>query len=165
MLFHDLCLHCGVASTRHLFCEVCADNFELIQGEGRCTSCYKPSDKSLCYACYSGHLVAHNVATAFEPLTSAAALLKPVYAKLRASLLVYQFMRLDWPLPEVVFPESRATAREVARLLKVPLRTFGPFYRKRVLVIADQIDDTWRHHPINRRLPLELRVLAFIDHR
>lgn len=165
MLFQDLCLHCEIARSKHLFCEVCSESFELIKEEGRCTWCFKPSIKTMCRGCFRGDVIAHRVATTFEPFSSANALLKPAYAKLRASLLIYQFMRLDWPMPDMVFPESRATAREVSRMLNVPLRTFGPFYQKQILVITDQIDHTWRYHPLHRRIPKEVRILALIDNR
>ncbi|MCH9615027.1 MAG: hypothetical protein SP1CHLAM54_01050 [Chlamydiia bacterium] len=122
------------------------------------------AEKELCSLCFSGHIIAQEVAIAYNDV-SAKALVKPLYTKLRAALLVYQFCRLKMPMPDVIFPESHLLSKEVSKLLNVPIRRFGPFRSRHILIVTDTVDDTWRYHPLHRRTPASVRVLAFLDER
>lgn len=143
---------------------MCAESLVLETREGKCDMCMRPSDKELCSLCYNGHLVAQDVIVAYSDV-AARAFLEPFYARLRAALLVYQFCQQSIPMPDVIFPESYQLSREVSKFLKVPIRRFGPFRYRHILIVTDTIDDTWRYHPVHRRIPASARVLAFLDER
>lgn len=122
LIFPPLCMHCkeDTGDQRKYFCASCASLFALIEFEGRCKRCFLPLGE--CSFCREGGYPFTLLAAAMEYQGPIATLVqnfkynnKPYLAKDAAALLVLQYVKLDWPLPDVIIPMPQSLARSFSR--------------------------------------------------
>lgn len=114
--FPPLCLHCQeIGKDGRLFCNGCAGYFELIDSSTRCPYCFMENEKKApCIECVQGKRWQVRMASAldyFGPVASFVKNLKngklPYLAKTGAAFMVAQYVRLNWPMPDLIVPVPR----------------------------------------------------------
>jgi predicted amidophosphoribosyltransferase len=110
LIYPPLCLHCGdsLAKEERQFCTPCLQNLALIEPSERCPLCFCERP---CMRCRNHPLGLERLAAACEREGPAATLLNllkrgdsPYLAKGAAALMAAQFLRLEWPLPDLLVP-------------------------------------------------------------
>lgn len=116
LLYPPLCLHCQEVKRNetHLLCDSCVELLELIDPSERCPQCFSAdycSNKRLCSVCLQRPPLLNGIAAAFDYVGPAASLVRklkysnqPHLAKGCAAYLAAQFLRLNWPLPDIIVP-------------------------------------------------------------
>jgi competence protein ComFC len=116
LLFPPICIHCShvLKDATHIVCEECLLSFELIDPGERCPFCFSSdycAEQRVCNECQKIAPVLHRIASAFDYLGPAATMLKQLkygnqkyLARGCAGYLAAQFLRLDWPMPDVIIP-------------------------------------------------------------
>lgn len=116
LVYPPLCLHCSTAicGKKALFCSSCQSLLEIIRHEERCPYCFSPDyvmSRHLCPHCIKRPPVLFRIASVFDYVGPAATLVKkmkysdqPYLAKGGGAFLVAQFLKLEWPIPDVVIP-------------------------------------------------------------
>lgn len=154
LLFPPLCLHCRktIAEESAYLCSACINALQLIDPTERCPRCfsfeYQPEQKQ-CPSCQLNTPSLHYMAAAFDYIGPAASIVRklkygnqPYLADGAGAYLVTQFLRLGWPMPDLIIPvpisfthwlergynQSELIAKNVANLLEKPLIT--PLERK-----------------------------------
>lgn len=148
LFYPPLCLHCGesVEENLHHLCKSCLHLLELIDPLERCPICFSPQEariKAICKSCQQTPHPLRQCASVFEYLGPAASLVKkmkysnqPYLAKGLAGYLAAQFLRLEWPLPDIIVPvpisfthwvdrgynQSLLLAHELSLILEVPMK-------------------------------------------
>lgn len=117
LIFPSLCLHCEmkIEQKNHLFCKGCSGFFELIDPSSRCPFCFAENGKGrLCSVCREENRWHVKMAAALDYLGSVQSLVKklkyghmPYLAKTAAAFMTAQFIRLKWPLPDLIVPIPR----------------------------------------------------------
>ncbi len=142
-IYPSLCLCCGrsLFVLGPLFCSVCLENLPLSEERKRCARCFFELGKGGCQRCRSRRRVIGEQMAALEAVGPARSLLREVQKGERkavaaaASLMVYQWLKRERPLPDGVVPlplpwikrlgaegdPHRSLAAAVAKLLDVPL--------------------------------------------
>jgi len=146
LLYPPLCLHCKEAlykNQNHL-CRECFSLLDLIDPEERCPYCfsqdYLPA-KRICSNCRRAGPLFDRMGAAFNYEGPAASLVRcmkyadqPYFAKGMAAFMVRQFVRLGWPLPDLIIPmpialmhwlsrgynQSALLAEEISHMLERP---------------------------------------------
>lgn len=113
LLYPPLCLQCGesIQEEERLFCKVCLTYLTLIEPEGRCPFCFGESCKE-CKEPWG------RVAAACDEIGPAATLLyqlkqsdSPYLAKGAGALMATQFLKMEWPFPDLIVPVPLAPTR------------------------------------------------------
>lgn len=146
LIFPQLCLHCHQLLRQHqsIFCTDCFNQLEFIDPQTRCLICFSTHNmtkKSVCLECKKSNRLLTAQAAAFEYTGPASTLIRkmkygnlPYLAKGAAAFLTAQFIKLDWPLPDVIIPtpiswthqiergfnQSDLIAQELSKFLKCP---------------------------------------------
>lgn len=128
LLFPPLCIHCQLSldDGSPVFCHTCLQQLELINPDQRCPYCFSfdfdPSIESCCRDCRNKNHSLHRMASAFDYEGPAATLIKQMkyhgqtyLAEGAGAFLVAQFVRLNWPLPDLIIPMPMATLRRIER--------------------------------------------------
>lgn len=115
LFYPPICLQCGAAIEKHpaILCDICLSLLELIDPEERCPACFSShysKETGKCGDCQKNSHI-YQSAAAFEYTGPAATLVKrlkysnqPYLAKGLAAYLIAQFVRLNWPKPDLVIP-------------------------------------------------------------
>lgn len=117
-----------------LFCQTCLDLLDLIDPSTRCPYCFTSEidneNQSCCLECRKKPQIMRRIAAAFDYEGPAATLIKqlkyggkPYLAEGAGAFLIAQFMRLEWPFPDIIVPMPMA-----------PLRKFDRGYNQSVLL-------------------------------
>lgn len=128
----------------HLFCACCSEQLDLIEAGERCDYCFAEigrGGKGVCLKCRKQASPFKRVASAFDYLGPAATLIKrlkygnqPYLSSGAAAFMVAQFVRLNWPIPDLLVPvpmpylkrmwrgynQSLLLAEEMGKLLARP---------------------------------------------
>lgn len=127
LIYPPLCLHCDSSLTKEfrIFCHNCTAELVLINAEERCPLCFSPdyvTGYSHCSGCYRKRSFLNRVACAFDYQGPASTLIKRLkygqqthLAQGAGAFLATQFLRLSWPLPDVVIPVPISLPRRLDR--------------------------------------------------
>jgi ComF family protein len=174
--FPPLCLHCEelLELGHKIFCATCSQQLEFVDLLGRCTNCFAPSSskRGLCSACLAIDLSFDGLAAALPYIGPAASLVKklkyegqPYLAEAAGALLVVQWNKTNWPIPDLIVPapitflhrifrgynQSYLLAKVVGKLLDRPV--------KELLV---RKESGWRQAGQSRRQRRELKKEGFL---
>lgn len=145
LVYPSVCLHCKELMDPDfpLLCLCCMQFLELVDPQQRCMYCFSSdiSSNSCCQACFKKK-PSLRIASAFDYIGPAETLIKQMkYANLSylakgiGAFLAAQFMKLNWPTPDVVVPvpialtkwidrgfnQSELIAQEFAKILNLPV--------------------------------------------
>ncbi|QZA58426.1 hypothetical protein [Candidatus Rhabdochlamydia porcellionis] len=156
--YPSICIYCHELcnSKRHIFCKECFDLIDILEKEERCSCCFSASYESYCLSCM--HQANIKQAYVSEQKVPLYALLEKVLKGQHyrvpsiAALMAYQYLRLDFSLPDYIVPNlcthkklSILLAKEMSKILQVPHRRF--FLKKlqnsHVLLISFQQDQSY----------------------
>jgi hypothetical protein len=193
-IFPTYCLHCDQEEIdpSKLFCPSCCQLLELQEIKGRCVCCFRPSFNEYCDECRAEGSTFLKFAAAMEHWGPAKVFSAhppqkgPVVRESMAALMIVQFYRLGWPIPDYILPlPSRnslhdSLAEILAKHLQVPVsralkRSFlgacqwrkrCDFSNKRLLVVAANGSyqtakmDLW---VLQESAPCQIYFLSFSD--
>lgn len=191
LLFPPHCLHChsAVKNANFILCEDCISKMELIDPLERCPSCFSIEycqERKKCSDCQPGESGFKKMAAAFDYLGPPATIIRklkygnqPYLAKSAAAYLVAQFVKLDWPMPDLIIPvpisfmhliergynQSLLIAEGVSRLLNKPInsplqRLSGDYsqaglnFKQRASLKATTLRLRKNHHIYDKRILL-----------
>lgn len=127
----------------HLLCRHCLELMELIDPVDRCPFCFSVTPSRMCAGCSRTPSVLQGVAAAFDYIGPAACLVRKLkYGDLSylsqgcAGYLAAQFLRLEWPMPDLITPvpiafthwiergynQSQLLARDLGVILNCPVQ-------------------------------------------
>lgn len=153
--YPSICLSCHKLcdGKKRIFCTECFCLINILEQEERCLTCFSPSNEPYCLFCmHQSNSKQAYVSEAEGPIY---ALVKKVlnqqYYRIPAvaALMAYQYIRLDFPLPDYIIPAysthkklSVLLAKEVGKILQVPYRRFflKKLQNKHVLLTGFQMD-------------------------
>ena len=127
LVYPPLCLHCKGSLRNHspTFCDTCLSLLELIEPEERCPLCFSSDfcpKRRLCSMCSRKQIFLTSLAAAFEYVGPAATLIRklkysnqPYLSKGAGAYLAAQFLRLNWPMPDVIIPVPIAFTHKLER--------------------------------------------------
>lgn len=114
LIYPPLCLHCKATlySDSHLLCGDCLGLLELIEPSERCPYCFSYCyEQKVCSDCRKRHPIFNGLAASFDYVGPAETLVRrlkysdqPYLAKGCGAYLSAQFLRLEWPIPDVIVP-------------------------------------------------------------
>ncbi|MDR2539699.1 MAG: hypothetical protein LBC45_03750 [Chlamydiales bacterium] len=158
LCYPSICIYCHnlCDAKRHIFCKECFDLMDLLEKEERCSCCFFISYEPYCLSCvHQTHIKQAYVSEQGGPLFALLEkVLKGQYYRVPAiaALMAYQYLRLDFSLPDYIVPNlcihkklSIFLAKEISKILQVPHRRF--FLKKlrnsHVLLIGFQQDKSY----------------------
>ncbi len=126
LIFPPLCLHCNCVRKEgeKLFCVTCSHSMEMIDPTKRCKYCFSNDLNAgmICKNCKGYAVVFQRVGSVFDYSGPAATLIKklkygskPYLAEGAAAFMTAQFMKLGWPLPDLVTSTPMAWLKELNR--------------------------------------------------
>lgn len=128
LIYPPICLHCheSLEKGQPIFCSACLQMLELIDPQQRCPYCFSsefnPLSEWCCVVCQKQPPLTERMASAFDydgPAVSLITHLKyggQVYlAEGAGAFLAAQFMRLEWPFPDVIVPMPISSLRRIER--------------------------------------------------
>lgn len=127
LIFPPLCLYCDEvpANPDWIFCQTCTALLQLIEPAERCHVCFVEMghDKQrICSGCLKQPSLLTAAAAAMDYVGPAACLVKrlkygqqPYLARAAAAFLVAQYVKLEWPMPDLVVPVPMPFLKEMAR--------------------------------------------------
>ncbi|KAG6558598.1 hypothetical protein RHABOEDO_001501 [Candidatus Rhabdochlamydia oedothoracis] len=156
--YPSICIYCHKLcnSKRHIFCEECFDLINILEKEERCSCCFSASYEPYCLSCtHQTNIKQAYVSEQRGPLYALLEkILKGQHYRIPAvaALMAYQYIRLDFSLPDYIIPNlckhkrlSILLAKEISKILQVPHRRF--FLKKvrnsHVLLIGFQQDQSY----------------------
>jgi competence protein ComFC len=116
LIYPPICLHCkqSLNQDNHLLCEACLAILELADPSERCLFCFSPeslSEQQICSECLIKPPILNGMAAAFDYVGPSACLVRKLkysdqafLAKGCGGYLAAQFLRLEWPIPDVIIP-------------------------------------------------------------
>jgi len=126
-IFPPFCLHCSFAldGKTQLLCPACLEQMELIDPAQRCRYCFGQelvSKFRVCNSCLHHRPIWHRAASVFEHRGAARCIIhamkndnKPYLARGLGAFMALQFLRLEWPLPDMIIPVPTTLARWIQR--------------------------------------------------
>jgi len=126
-IYPSHCLHCSLRIPHSLgvFCELCSHQLELLSLVDRCPICFgEDFDKSqeICYTCFLHPPVLKRCAAVFDYTGPAASLIKqmkygnqPYLARGIGAYLAVQWLKLNWPLPDLIVPVPLTLTHRLSR--------------------------------------------------
>ena len=126
-IYPSHCLHCSLRIRHSLgvFCELCSHQLELLSLVDRCPICFgEDFDKSqeICYTCFLHPPVLKRCAAVFDYTGPAASLIKqmkygnqPYLARGIGAYLAVQWLKLNWPLPDLIVPVPLTLTHRLSR--------------------------------------------------
>lgn len=126
-IYPSSCLHChiSVGHGEGYFCKSCIAQFDLINPEERCPYCfssdYDPQQR-VCYPCFIEKPVFNRCAAAFDYQGPSASLIlkmkyanQPYLAKGAGAYMALQFLKINWPLPDLIVPVPLTLVHQISR--------------------------------------------------
>lgn len=117
IIYPEICIACNENNCTHSLCATCRAHLSIINLKERCPHCFSPRENHLCKK--SDYLA--GVASVFEKENPASSLLKKLkYQKaftLATSLgnfMALQFLKLNWPLPDLIIPTPQPLSKKIA---------------------------------------------------
>jgi competence protein ComFC len=193
LLFPALCLHCNefLLDPDHPLCGHCLSLMTPLEPCERCPQCFSSAIStgySVCTQCMQTPPIFDGVAAVFDYAGPAATLIKrlkysnkPYLAEGCGAYLAAQFLKLDWPLPDMIIPmpiafthlvvrgynQSYLLAETFARLLQRPIvealiRKSGD-YSQAGLARSQRIKLGHTNFILKNRDSLEGKTLLLID--
>lgn len=112
LLYPMLCMHCQkeLLIRGPLFCSTCLEQLSLVEGKGRCRTCFHELHKGRCEKCIHRKVVVHHQLAACERMGPAHTLLAEIdkghkkAVAAAASLMAYQWLEAKFLLPEILIP-------------------------------------------------------------
>lgn len=144
LIFPPVCLNCQQMSieNRRALCPTCSEQMTLLDTDGRCLKCFVESSSKICQNCRKSPSTFKRIAACFAQEDPANALLREFssrktfsMAKDIAALMMLQFCKLDWPMPDFLIPlpisflqlvqcgyqKNLLLAREMAKFIEKPV--------------------------------------------
>lgn len=126
LIFPPLCLHCDCVrkNGEKLFCVPCSQSMEMLDPASRCRYCFSNDTGKgmVCKNCRGYSPLFQKVASVFDYSGPPATLIKklkygskPYLAEGAAAFMTAQFMKLGWPLPDLVTSTPMAWLKELNR--------------------------------------------------
>lgn len=125
LLYPPLCLHCRELTRGEPLCTCCVEQLELVDPMERCRLCFDAGinpQQRICRSCLSLEPLFDEFSAAFEYAGPVSTLLSAFkqsgkfwLAEGLAGYMAAQFLRLDWPLPDLIVPVPLAWDRSLAR--------------------------------------------------
>lgn len=127
VIFPPLCLHCKetLSLPEYPLCKSCVGLLELINPEERCPLCFSGNfcaNTHLCSECKKRPPLLNGIAAAFDYVGPASTLVRkikyadqPYLTKGCAAFLSAQFLRLNWPMPDLIAPVPIAFTHLITR--------------------------------------------------
>lgn len=148
LAYPPICLNCkeGMHDDAHPLCRDCLDLLELIEPAERCPYCFSADfiiEKKVCQDCAKRAPLLNGMAAAFDYVGPAACLIRRLkysdqsyLANGLAAYMTAQFLRLEWPMPDLLIPvpialthwidrgynQSELLAQGMSELLKCPVK-------------------------------------------
>ena len=122
-IYPPICIHCGevVRGKDSLLCNLCGSFLELLDPKDQCPFCFAHSHTKS-KRCLIKDSVIYRAAAALEYGGPASSLVKQLkydrqnyISKGLAAFLVSQYLRLNWPKPDVVIPVPQAFLQSMIR--------------------------------------------------
>lgn len=135
IVFPKICLHCKEQTSSNFFCDNCISSFELLDAKDI------KIFPNISYPVVATFEDIGAINTFFIELKKMAI---PVFAKLAASYMVLQYLKLGSPPSDVIIPLSDPTfgvkytdilAKEVAKLLERPVKKL--FFHAKILALHE----------------------------
>lgn len=115
LAYPPLCFSCNeLLYDSEILCEKCQSFMELLDPQNRCKQCFSEDiekRKSICFNCTKQSPFFDAAATAFDYMGPAASLIRkfkysnqPFLAKGLSAYLAAQYLRLEWPMPDLIVP-------------------------------------------------------------
>lgn len=123
LIYPSTCIHCSVllGNDFSVLCESCLHLMDLIDPAMRCSFCFSEYQND-CLECKHTPSLFAGIATAFDYVGPAATLIKklkygnqPYLAEGCSGFLAAQFLRLEWPMPDVIIPVPISRTRQWTR--------------------------------------------------
>lgn len=127
LVYPALCLHCkdGLHNTDHPLCPTCLELLDVINPADRCIYCFSTDPcpkKKICTRCSKESPTLNGIASVFDHIGPAATLIKklkysnqPYLAQGCGAFMSAQFLRLNWPMPDLVIPIPISFAHLIER--------------------------------------------------
>lgn len=127
LLYPPICLHCRNLNgqAQHPLCEECVCLLEPIDHLERCSYCFAPHElleKGPCHSCRKLDQILHGVSSVFDYVGPAASLVKrlkyanqPYLAKGCGAYMAAQFLKMEWPFPDLIIPVPTTFGRQINR--------------------------------------------------
>lgn len=121
MVFPPLCASCKEGTQEKLFCACCWALCSPPDEREKCPHCFEDSE-GLCRKCIRKPDLPFTRAYVFED-TEPSRLLAKQSVETIAAFMMYSFISLDWPLPDVVIPMpgAKAVALCFAKMIQRPI--------------------------------------------
>lgn len=128
LVYPPLCLHCRelLGTEDPLFCSSCLQLLTPIEPAERCPCCFScefnPEIERVCHRCRIQQTFLKSIGAVFDYEGPAGSLVRQMkyggqfyLAKGAGAFLAMQFLRLDWPLPDLIVPMPISFLRRVER--------------------------------------------------
>lgn len=127
LIYPPICLHCRgtLQDDNPLLCEICLDLLTLIDPAERCPHCFSADfyhSKQQCPDCHRQKPILNRMAAAFDYVGPAATLVKsmkysnkPYLCEGLSGYLAAQFLKLQWPMPDLIAPVPIAFTHWIQR--------------------------------------------------
>ncbi len=194
LLYPPLCLHCreSLEKGNPIFCKGCLEQLELIDPTSRCVVCFSTINQTVGKVCprclHKGQRTISQLAAVFDYMGPASTLIKclkysqqPYLAKGAGAFLVAQWVRLEWPLPDLIVPVPMAfthwlergynqsallaeiVAEALDRPLAEPLKRSSGDYRQAALNQQQRKKLTASRFHLNPKISLLDKTILLID--
>lgn len=116
LVYPPHCMHCRqyLVNDAYPLCSTCLEMMQLIDPQERCPHCFSADyclENKLCPHCLRKGPVLHGIAAAFDYVGPAASLIRKLkysnqthLADVCAAYLAAQFLKLEWPMPDLIVP-------------------------------------------------------------
>lgn len=144
LFYPPLCLHCHalLSHRKVLLCPTCTEQISLIHPKERCRTCFAESNQGGCKRCTQRKVVIQHQIAACEIFGPAKEILSGMQTGKRecisaaASLMAYQWIEMQMPLPDLLIPlpssfwakqkwgfdPHRMLADELSKIFSVPVK-------------------------------------------
>lgn len=177
LLYPPLCLHCDslLQYKESLLCHHCLSLMTLIEPQERCPTCFSsaitPPATTCCNACQKNPPQTTQIAASFDYEGPAATMVKMMkyggqsyLANGAAGYLAAQFVRLEWPMPDLIIPMPMPILRRLERGYNQSLllaQAFGKLIDRPVANILKRRSGDFSQAGLNHQQRLQLRREAF----
>ncbi|MEC7838848.1 MAG: ComF family protein [Chlamydiota bacterium] len=127
LIYPPQCIHCneGLTNAQSLLCDVCATMLHPLEPTHRCKYCFSEQcceRTGCCTNCTSKAKVLSGCASVFDYIGPASSIIKkmkysdmPFLGKGVAAYMFAQFVKLEWPLPDIIVPIPLSLSHKVQR--------------------------------------------------